>query len=61
MIKLLPALLLLLVFTLKLTIVTLFYLIYLQLELLNLQLVLNCAAHAVTKTLKFHHIKISPF
>jgi len=49
--------LLLLSFTLKLTIVTIFYSIYLLYKrIVLLKLVLNSAAHAVTKTPKFQHI-----
>jgi len=67
LIKLLNALLLLLLFARKLTIVTLFYSIYLLLKSIGFNLscggdvewtkpILNSAARAVTKTTKFHHI-----
>jgi len=56
-IKLLPELLLLLSFTLNLTIVTRSLLLNLPATEANrLQLVLNSAARAVTKTPKFHRI-----
>jgi len=46
----------LLLFTLKLTIVTLFYSICLLLKRIVFNLSFNSAARAVTKTFKFHHI-----
>jgi len=56
LIKVLPALLLLLSITLKLTFVALFLYNLPAVQTNRLQLVLNFAARAVTKTPEFHHI-----
>jgi len=59
LIKLLPASLLLLSFTRKLTIVTLFYSIYLQQKLTIFNLSYNYAARAVTKLINFITLLLS--